>query len=238
MSFNLDFNTRGAGSAFDAAMAFHEARVQKAMLAATNRGGQRLKSRIREAMSAAGLGKLGQAIDATSDEQRAGIHHSSGGGISASGLVYVRSRSERTRGAIEAYTSGANIRPRKGRFLWIPSDDILRVAGGKGQKQRLSPGNWSALGMDSRVGRLEFIPNKGRPLLVVRGSSVNIAKRRSARALTKTGRARKGQLAVPVIVAFIGIPATSRAARIDVRALHAQVMAELPTLFTNELRRA
>jgi hypothetical protein len=93
--------------------------------------------------------------------------------------------------------------------------------------------------MDAKVGRLELIRSvDGRPLLIVRNVGVSAeGKRRSARSLTKSGRARKGQIRKEFIVAFIAIPRTARAARIDVSAIHAAVMAELPGLIASELRK-
>lgn len=241
MSIRYDISNRGAGSAFDAFEAFAEVRLQKAMLAATAKGAQQLKARIRQDMASAGLGKLGMAIDATSDQQRRlGVHQRGGGSFSASGLVYVRSRSERTRGAIASYTSGAQIRPRRGRYLWIPTDAVQRLVGKGKARERLTPANWSSSGMDKKIGPLVLIKSvSGSPLLIVKNASVSLAgKSRSARSRTKTGRVRKGQVAKDLIVAFIAIPSTSRAARIDIKQLHAEVMSELPSLIRIEMRKA
>jgi hypothetical protein len=236
----MKFDTSRLAAQFDAARAFHEARIQRALLEATHRGAQRLEAKLRGEMRGAGLGNLGNAIKATSDQSDGrGVKPLGGGGFSAWGLVGVRSKSARTRGAIEAYVGGADIRPRRGRWLWIPSDDVQRIAGGRGQRQRVTPGNWTALDMDRKVGPLVFLMSKGKPLLIVKQASVNLGRKRgSARALSKTGRARKGQTAVPMIVAFIGIPHTSRAARIDVAAIHREVMGELPALIAAALRSA
>jgi hypothetical protein len=241
MGFNLDIDSRRTGAAFDAAFdAFRQAHLQRALLAATARGADRLKSRLRRDMQSAGLGRLGNAIGTTSDQADGrGVHDLGGGDFSAWGLVGVRSRSPRTRGAIEAYVGGAEITPKRGRWLWVPTDQVQRLAGGGKGRQRLTPGNWSSSGMDAKVGRLELIRSvDGRPLLIVRNVGVSAeGKRRSARSLTKSGRARKGQIRKEFIVAFIAIPRTARAARIDVSAIHAAVMAELPGLIASELRK-
>ena len=217
-----------------------EQRLEQAFLSATDRAGRKLKNEIRQAMSGAGLGRLGNAFAGKSDLERGGIQvRYPNGGFSAGATVFVRSRSERTRGAIQAYTEGANIRPRRGRYLWIPSDEIQRLAGSKSARQRVTPGNWTRLGLDRQIGPL--IPIKsinGRPLLVVQDASVRAdGKARSARSRTKRGAARKGYTAKTFIVCFIGIPATARAARIDLHALQAAAQAELPGLIAAALGR-
>ena len=217
-----------------------EERLEQAFLIATDRAGRKLKNEIRQAMSGAGLGRLGNAFAGKSDLDRGGIQvRYPNGGFSAGATVYVRSRSERTRGAIKSYTEGASIRPVRGRYLWIPSDEIQRLAGSKSARQRVTPGNWTRLGLDRQIGPL--IPIKsinGRPLLVVQDASVRAdGKARSARSRTKRGAARKGFTAKTFIVAFVGIPATARAARIDLNALQAAAQAEVPGLIAAALGR-
>lgn len=212
--------------------------LEGALLRATQQGARRLKNSIRQAMAGAGLGRLGNAFGDTSDLARGGIQRRyPNGGFSASGTVYVRNKSERTMGAILSYTQGAEIRPVRGRWLWYPSEDILRVAGSRGSRQRVTPGNWSSLGLDSRIGPLTFVKSaNGRPLLIVRNVGVGAAgQARSARSLTKRGLPRKGQVQREFVVAFIGIPRTSRAARIDIQALLNQVAGELPALINSEI---
>ena len=78
----------------------------------------------------------------------------------------------------------------------------------------------------------------GNPLLVAKNISVSEGgKSRSARALNKSGRPRKGQRAKEFVVAFIGIPRTSRAARVSVSAIMAQALDRLPATFETELRK-
>lgn len=104
-------------------------------------------------MASAGLGRLGAVVDSGSDLQKRGAVRASGIGFSASGWVFVRSKSPRTRGAIEAYTEGAEITPRAGRWLWIPTDDIPARAGGK----KITPANWEKSGLDKKIGPLVTI---------------------------------------------------------------------------------
>lgn len=224
-------------SAFSSYYRFAEQRAERAALIATDRARKIALTRLRGEMQGASLGRLGQAISSTSDlENGKGIHRTGGGGFSASGTVFIRSGSERTRGAIEAYTQGADIRPIKGRWLWIPTDNIPRLGGGR---RRLTPGTWASSGMERKIGPLVFIrAANGNPLLIVRNVGVSAAgKIRSARSLTRRGAPRRGQVAAEMIVAFIGIPRTSRAARVDVTAVMRSVQAELPSLFFQALGR-
>lgn len=237
MSLKLDIDASGAKAATEQYEAFMEARVQRAMLRATDRAARNLASRVRGDMQGARLGSLGRAYGMTSDEERRGAVHPQGDGFSASGMLYVRTRSDRTRGALESYTRGSSIAPTRGRWLWLPTNDIPRIASGR---TRLTPANWSASGMDQRIGPLVMVRSvNGLPLLIVKNASVALSgKSRSAKSRTKTGKLKKGQAARDFLVAFIAIPRTARAARVDVNAMHAQAVAELPALFSNELRRA
>lgn len=227
--------TRGSvRGPFDEFRRFAVQRMEQAALLATQKAASIAKSRIRSEMAGAGLGKLGQAIDATSDKTKGrSVHRYSGGGFSASGVVFVRSKSERTLGAIEAYTQGADIRPVHSRWLWIPTDEIQRIAGSGAGRRRLTPGNWAQFGMDTKVGPLIKIKSiNGYPLLVVKNTNVPLSGARGRpRANLKNGRAPKGYGQKQFLVAFIGIPFTARSARIDVTAIMRSVQAELPTLF-------
>lgn len=210
-------------------------RIQAAALNATHIAAARAKTMIRREMVAAGLGRLGNAVDSGSDLEKRGAVRSRGTGFSASGWVFVRSRSERTLGAIEAYTLGAEISPRQGRWLWIPTDNVPARAG----RMKITPGNWDRAGLDKRIGPLVLVRSvNGWPLLVVKGAGVSLSgKPRSAKSRRKDGGLRKGQMARDFIVAFIGIPRTSRQARVDVPAIMREVNAMLPTLIEQQLNR-
>lgn len=210
-------------------------RIEAAALIATDLAATKAKAALREKMQGAGLGRLGNAIGSGSDLAKRGAVYRKGGGFSASGWLFIRSQSERTRGAIEAYTSPGltAIAPVKGRWLWIPTDEIQRVAGSGKGRARLTPGNWEKLGLDRKIGPLEVVKSiNGWPLLVVKGVGIGaLGQSRSARSLTKKGQARKGQIRKEFLVAFIAIPNTARAARISVSAIGRQAQAQLPALF-------
>lgn len=211
------------------------ARLEAAALNASHIAAGRAKAAVRSEMVSAGLGRLGNAVDSGSDLQKRGVVFRRGTGFSASGWVNLRSKSERTVGAIDAYTQGAEIAPKNGRWLWLPTDDIPVRAG----RRKITPGNWSKFGLDKRIGPLVAIRSvNGAPLLVVMNASVSASgKARSAKSLTKTGRLRKGQVAREFIVAFVAIPRTSRQARVDVRAIMRTQHAQLQALVEEQLRR-
>lgn len=223
-------NYAGAYRAFGLSI---DRRLELAALEATDRAARQALGTIRSAMQSAGLGRLGNGLGAASDlSSGRGIHRREAGAWSASGTVFVRSRSERTRGALEAYTAGADITPKRGRWLWIATPDIQRLAGGKGRRQRITPGNWDNLGLNTRIGPLVLLKSiDGRPLLAVEGAGVSLTGAKgSARSLRKNGQARRGQIRRELLIAFIAIPATSRAARVEVNAIMRAVQADLPRL--------
>jgi hypothetical protein len=214
--------------------------MERAALVVTDRAAKKAVRAMREEMSAAGLGRLGNALGSTSDLAKGrGVKQRANGGFSASGVVFIRSGSKRSRGAIDAYTQGAEIRPRRSRWLWFPSDEIQRVAGKGSNKRRLEPHNWAALGMEAKLGPLVRIKaSNGNPLLIVRNVGVSAAgSRRSAKSLKRRGLPRKGQVAREFIVAFIAIPNTSRAARISVADIMQAISAEMPAEFNEELKK-
>lgn len=221
-------------------LAVIDRRVEFAALKASDAAAKRGKTAIRTEMQAAKLGRLGNAIDANSDLSKGRGVHRSGGGFSASGAIFIRSKSQRTLGAIEAYTSPGltAIAPVKGRWLWIPTDEIQRVAGSGKNRARLTPGNWEKLGLDRKIGPLVVVKSiNGRPLLVVKNVGIGaLGQSRSAKSLTKRGQPRRGQIEKAFVVAFIAIPRTARAARIDIISIMARVQGELPDLFAAAIR--
>ena len=215
---------------------FNDDRMERAALIATKKAAVIGKNSVRNAMRSAALGRLGNALDDTSDADQSGkVFRYSNGGFAASGIVFIRSRSERTRGAIESYTGGAEIRPVRGRWLWIATDEIPRVTG----RYRMTPEIYVRNGFEQKIGPLVFVKSiNGNPLLVVKDTSVAASgRRRGAKSLTKRGAMRKGQVEKKFLVAFIGIPRTSRAARVDVAAIMRSVADQLPAIFNEAIGR-
>ena len=228
--------SRIVSSQFPALRREFDRKLQAAALRLTDRGATMVKDRLRKEMAAAGLGKLGMAISSGSDLKKSGTVHARGGGWSASGWVYIRSGSQRTQGAIEAYTQGATITPKNpSGLLWFPTDDIMRMArvplpssaGNARANVRLTPRLWDRT-YAARFGPLVRLRLHGRDVLVVRNATLSLAgKPRSLRPLTKRGKVPKGQVAREFVIAFIGIPNTTRAARVDPKQIAQQVVTEL-----------
>lgn len=222
-------------SAFDAFERASVGRLQAAALNATSRAARGALTKLRSDMTSAGLGRLGNGLGAGSDAEKSGGVHRNGLGWSASGWVFIRSRSERTRGTIESYTVGAEIAPRNGRYLWIATDQIPTRAG----RYKMTPALYNRTGLDAKIGPLVPVRSKsGTMMLIVKNVGVNAAgKPRSARSLTKRGMPRKGQIGAEFIVAFYAIDRTSRRGRVDVQAIIREAQASLPTLMEQELKR-
>lgn len=210
----------------------HERAALRTVAVIANRG----KAEIRRGFAGAGLRRLGNAIGATSDAEKGTIRRYGRDEFAVSAQFFVRSGSPRTRGAIEAYTEGAEIVPRRGRWLWIATDEIPQLVGSGKDRKRMTPALYRERGFEAKIGPLVRVRSeKGYPLLIVRGATVNAAgKPRKARALTKTGKVPRGQVRQEIIVAFIGIPRTARQARVSITDILRQVRAEVPDIFARE----
>lgn len=195
-------------------------------------------SQLRSNMQSAGLANLRFAVAQTSDKKKGNQVFIRNGRRSASGVIFIRSKSPRTVGAIVSYTEGASITPTRGRWLWIPTDEIRRRAGlplpRTGTQRstaniRVEPRFWRALGLDKKIGPLQYIVSKsGTPLYIVRDVRVNAAgKKRTARARLKSGKPGKNFVNKEFIVAFIGIPNTVRGKRINPTDIVAREIAAL-----------
>lgn len=203
-------------------------RIERASLVATDRAAREALKTIRADMQGAGLGRLGNALGYGSDMRKGvGVHRKGPEGYRASGFIFIRSRSQRALGAIEAYTEGAEIRPVRSAWLWIATDEIPRRAG----RYRMTPRLYREGGFEARIGPLVQIPgrHRGEVLLIVRNVSVDRfgrpgrARRVPARGGLGGSRERKD-----FIVAFIGIRRTSRDRRVDVNQIISLARARLP----------
>lgn len=175
---------------------------------------------IRADMAGARLGRLGQAITMTSDKRKGGGVYRRGGIARASGVIYIRSKSPRTVGAIISYTEGARmVAKNPSGYMWYPLDAAQRLIGGKGadRRKRLEPRHWASSGLEAKLGPLFKVRGAdGNPLLVVRNVAVGqvAGGRTRARPRLKSGRAPKGMVLAEIVPIFKGIRATSRAARV------------------------
>lgn len=226
---------RPGKGAFAAHRRFAIQRFEQAALIATDRAATDLKNELRTEFSGAGLGRLGMAFGTFSflgANKR--VIRNGQSGFFAGARVIVRTRSERTQGAIAAYSYGADIAPvKKGGWLWIPTDNAPKRIG----KYRITPKRYSESGLTSSIGPLVFIPGRhaGEALLVVKNVTVRSAGRSNPRRLPRSGRARAGREARDFIVMFVGIKRTARAARVDPFASHQRKRAQLGDYFNTAL---
>ncbi len=212
--------------------------IESAALRATDKARRLALRQIRGQMQDAGLGRLGNALGSTSDLEKGRGVHRRPNGSSASGMVFIRSGSERSRGAIDAYTAGADIRPKRGRWLWVATPEAGRLIGSGKNRRRLTPELYRQNG--EPLGPLVLLKSvNGRPLLAVKtvGKSMVGARGGKVRSLTKSGRARKGDRTVQLAVLFVGIPPTARSARVNIRAIMAEITRTLPELWAQEMKR-
>ncbi|SLJ86889.1 hypothetical protein [Novosphingobium mathurense] len=208
--------------------------LERAGLRTVDTISRRGKSAIRQRFAGAGLGRLGNAIGSSADDQ---VVRRGTDGFSASAQFFTRSRSERTLGALAAYTQGAQITPTRGRWLWIPTDNARRLVGKGANRRRLSPALWRDGGLDTKIGPLILLKSvNGHPILAVENVGVDLSGRKgSAKNLTKRGAPRRHQVKRDLVVMFVGIPRTARSARVNLTEILNQVRAELPAIFASEL---
>ena len=208
---------------------------ERAALRTVDALARRGKTAIRSGMAGAGLGRLGNAIGSSSDAEKGTIKRYGRDDFAVSAAFFAKTRNERTLGALEAYTEGAEILPRRGKWLWIATDEIPRLTA----RERMTPARYIRNGFEQKIGPLQFVRSiNGNPLLVVQGASVSaVGKPRSAKSRTKRGALRKGQRAKEFIVAFVGIPRTARAARVNLTEIIDGVRSEAAAIFAREVER-
>lgn len=171
---------------------------------ATTRGiktsGEKLKQELRADVVSAGLGnRLSKSWRLISYPLR-------GNSMSASAVVFTKAPQ-----IIRAFSEGAVIKSKQGKFLAIPTDEAPKKGiGGK----RIRPSNFP----EHRFGPLRYVKRRGKPdLLVV--DSVRITKtgrvgrRLKGGSYTKTGRLKKG---VVTVVMFVLVPQVSLPKKLNI----------------------
>jgi hypothetical protein len=212
-------------------------RAERAMLVATDRAAKDAQRDIRQNGA---MGRLSNAIGHFSDLKKGKVFRFGAEGFSASGGLAIKTRNERTVGAIKSFTEGAEILPVRSKWLWIASPQLQKRVGIKGQKgtSRLTPALYNRT-LANRIGPLVKIPglHAGESLLVVKDVTVRLADGRNPRRLPMRGGIRPGRYRVDQFVAFVGIKRTSRTQQVDVNAIMRANAARVGQLFYDEMRK-
>lgn len=169
---------------------------------ATDKGATTAKTRMRQKMQSAGLGKLGYGIRSKSALQKSKLPRSKSWGV-----LYASGGDEsRTSQAIFSYATGTTIRAQRRRWLAFPTARLPKKVG----RRKLTPSLYNSSGLVGSIGPLKFVPRSSRlAYLVV--EDVRVSKR--------TGRARKGGrrsktlMKRRFVVAFVLIRQTYRGRR-------------------------
>lgn len=209
-------------------------RLQRGMAKATAEAAEDARREMQGAMQATGLGRLGRALRGGSDHRLGRVGRGDGRALfRTSGWVVVRG-GERAEGAVAAYSEGAQIVPRKGRWLAYATDAIPKRSG----RYRMTPARYVAAGLDQRIGPLKFIPGErpGRAYLIAEGP-LTIGDpgthRGKARRLPKSGRTTRAKR--EFVIAFILVRATRRSARLDPERIAAAAATRVPALLAKHM---
>ncbi len=211
-------------------------RVTRAAAKATDRAARGALLEIRQAMLAQRLGKLSNAIGATSDLKKGRPGGRGGDRLDVAGFVTRRGGSARTKGALDAYVENpvTEIVPKRGRFVWFSTPEIPRKAG----RRRMTPALYRESGLEQRIGPLQFVPgrNAGVAYLVAQDVTIRGDKVGKALKVPKSGRVARGRARVG-IVAFVGIRRTRRQRRIEPGAIAKRWQLQMSLLMREELAR-
>lgn len=208
-------------------------RAERAMLVATDTAS---RNALREIRQNGSLKRLSNAIGQFSDLKKGSVFRFGNAGFSASGGLAIKTRNERTVGAIISFTEGAEILPVKGPWLWIATPElrIKRVG-----RKKITPALYRSGGFEQRLGPLIQVPgrNAGEALLIIRNVQTSIAGNRRPIRGARSGVPRAGREQKEFIVAFVGIRRTSRTRQIDVNAIMRANADRVGELFYAEMRK-
>lgn len=210
------------------------ARITGAAARATDKASIGARDELRAAMRAQRLGNLANAIGSTSDLRKKRPGGRGGSRLDVAGFVYTRIKSPRTAGALASYVENdvTEIGPRGAKWLAIATNEIPRRAG----RRRMTPALYKATGLEERIGPLVFVAGRtaGVAYLIVRDTTIQMARSGKARRLPKRGRIGAGRARVG-IVAFVLIRRTRRQRRVAPRQIAQRWQQQLAGLLRNEL---
>jgi hypothetical protein len=190
---------------------FVASELEKGARAATNavrQAARAVEKDLEAATASAGLGRLARSWQSRVYPETPSL--------GASGLVYAKGGA-RTVGALIAYATGARIVPRFGKYLWVPTDAVIKREGAK-----IGVRDFEEAGIP-----LRFVPPKGArrwPLLVADGF---VAGRKANSFRAGTARRVKSGRGIASVVMFIGVRQVDIAKRFDIAGVAARGHGEL-----------
>jgi hypothetical protein len=216
----------------------NKARITKAAARTTDRAAFGARDEIRAAMRSQRLGNLANAIAATSDVRKGRPGGRGGDKLDVAGFVTTRIRSPRTAGALASYVEQdtTEIGPKgRGKWLALPTNEIPQRAG----RRRMTPELYREKGFEERIGPLTFIPGRRGQVayLVVKDTTIQLARKGKARRLPKRGRVGAGRARVG-LVAFVLIRRTRRQRRVAPREIAQRWLRQLPSMLRDDLGRS
>lgn len=199
----------------------------KAMHVAVDRATTAGHKRVRQAMRSVGLGRLGNAVGATSSERKRRRDKDN-----AWGVVFAKGGPDsRAAGALDAYSNGATIRGRNVQWLAIATRALPKRIG----RFRMTPQRYEAAG--SPLGPLVFKRlSANRAILIAQGDMT--VSRKTGRAKRATGRKTRTRVAVRDVVAFVLIKETKRAKRFDQKQIMRLAADLIPKFMGEEMESA
>lgn len=209
-------------------------RAERAMLIATDRVS---RDALRDVRQNGAMKRLSNAIGHFSDLKKGSVFRFGNAGFSASGGLAIKTRNERTVGAIISFTEGADILPKKrDGWLWIATPELAIKRVGR---KKITPALYRSGGFEQRLGPLQRIPGRhaGEALLIIKNVQTSIAGNRRPIRGARSGVPRAGREQKEFIVAFIGIRQTSRTRQIDVNAIMRANADRVGELFYAEMRK-
>ena len=175
-----------------------------------------LKSSLRSQVTRAGLGRR------LANTWR-GKFFDNDRGFSVAGFVYSKAQT-----IVRAHAEGVTIRPKRGRYLAIPTASAPRR--GANPRKRISPSNWPT----TKLGPLRWVGRKSGPDLLV-ADEVRLGKtgRVSKARRTKTGRMGRG---ATTTVMFILVRQITLKKRLDINSAESRISRLLPQMILRAYR--
>jgi hypothetical protein len=203
-----------------------------AAIVATDIASVRGRAAVQTKMRGAGLGRLGNAIGQTSTRKL----RRSGAVDKPFGVMFARNGDEsQAGGTLEAYSRGAFISAKRGKWLAIPQRAIPRFINFGGRRLRTTPEIYNASSLVQTIGKLVFIQTSAtRAKLVVRKVTLSPKTGRAAR---DRGQRVRSRVREKEVVAFRLILNTRRAQRFDKDSEFGREAAKVPDLISDELAR-